>query len=291
MARDEGIRRARQDDARLRADERAPRRAHARRALGPDDGGVLPRPRGPGRAPVHRQHLPLCAGRLRGLRAARPDAFPGRLPAHARVRDGRAPGADHLHPERIGDLDPGHLRARGRPHGPCSGLGFRAPQRDHDAFPLDLGERDLSGRRPARLDLHHPQGGDPRRGALPRGQRGQAGAPALQGAPGHHRDPRNRRALRRGQGDGGARPQDRALPLAAVLCRGAVHRHPRGVREGGGLDPRVQGDPRRQARRHSRAGLLHEGDDRPGGRRFRRRRIGRRGFEGRGLFRGRGRFV
>ena len=40
----------------------------------------------------------------------------------------------------------------------------------------------------------------PRRGALRRRQRGQAGPPALQGAPGHHRDPRHRRALRRGQG-------------------------------------------------------------------------------------------
>ena len=55
----------------LRPDERAARRAHARRAVRPDDGGVLPRRRGPGRAAVHRQHLPLRAGRLRGLRAAR----------------------------------------------------------------------------------------------------------------------------------------------------------------------------------------------------------------------------
>ena len=37
-------------------------------------------------------------------------------------------------------------------------------------------------------------------------------APALQGAAGHHRDPRHRRALRRGQGRGAARAQDRALP-------------------------------------------------------------------------------
>ena len=57
---------------------------------GPDDGGVLPRSGGPGRAAVHRQHLPLRAGRLRGLGAARPDALAGRLPADARDRDGRS---------------------------------------------------------------------------------------------------------------------------------------------------------------------------------------------------------
>ena len=96
VARDEGIGRARQDDARVRADERAARRPHARRAVRPDDGRVLPRPGGPGRAAVHRQHLPLRPGRLRGFGAARPDALAGRLPADARVRDGPAAGADHL---------------------------------------------------------------------------------------------------------------------------------------------------------------------------------------------------
>ena len=50
----------------------------------------------PGRAAVHRQHLPLRAGGLRGLGAARPDALGGRLPADAGDRDGRPPGADHL---------------------------------------------------------------------------------------------------------------------------------------------------------------------------------------------------
>ena len=90
---------------------------------------------------------------------------------------------------------------------------------------VDLGEGDLPGGRPARLDLDDPQGRDPRRGALQRRQRGQAGAPALQGAPGHHRDPRDRRAVRRGQGDGQPGAQDRALPVAAVLRRRAVHRH------------------------------------------------------------------
>ena len=137
VARDEGVRRARQDDARLRADERAARRPHAGRPVGPDDGGVLPRSRGSGRAAVHRQHLPLRPGRLRGLGAARADALAGRLPADARVRDGPAAGADHLDPQGLGHLDPGHLRARRRLDRPGAGVGVRAPQRDHDAVAVD----------------------------------------------------------------------------------------------------------------------------------------------------------
>ena len=94
-ARDDGVRRARQGRARLRPDERAAGSAPARGAVRADDGGVLPR-RGPGRAPLHRQHLPLRAGGLRGLGAPRPYAERRRLPADARDRDGAAAGADHL---------------------------------------------------------------------------------------------------------------------------------------------------------------------------------------------------
>ena len=158
----------RQDDARLRPDERAARRAPARRPLRADDGRVLPRGGRPGRAAVHRQHLPLRPGGLRGVGAARPDALGGRLPADARDRDGRAAGADHLDPAGLGHLDPGDLRARGRPHRPGAGLGVRAPERDHDALAGDLREGDLSRGRPARLDLDDPQARHRRRGALPR---------------------------------------------------------------------------------------------------------------------------
>ncbi len=89
LARDEGVGRDRQDDARLRPDERAPRRPPARRPLGADDGRVLPRAGRPGRAALHRQHLPLRPGGLGGLGAARPNALRGRLPADAGDRDGR----------------------------------------------------------------------------------------------------------------------------------------------------------------------------------------------------------
>ena len=134
LARDEGVGRHRQDDARLRPDERAARRAHARRAVRPDDGGVLPRRRGPGRAALHRQHLPVRAGRLRGLRAARPHAVAGRLPADARDRDGPAAGAHHLDAQGLGHLGAGDLRAGGRPHRPGAGVGVRPPQRDDGAL-------------------------------------------------------------------------------------------------------------------------------------------------------------
>ena len=46
---------------------------------------VLPRRGGQGRPPLHRQHLPLRAGELRGVGAARPHAVRRRLPADARA--------------------------------------------------------------------------------------------------------------------------------------------------------------------------------------------------------------
>jgi F-type H+/Na+-transporting ATPase subunit beta len=55
---------------------------------------------------------------------------------------------------------------------------------------------------------------------------GAADPPALQGPAGHHRDPRRRRAERRGQAHRLPRPQDRAVPQPAVLRRRAVHRLP-----------------------------------------------------------------
>ena len=96
----------------------------------------------------------------------------------------------------------------------------------------DLREGHLPGGGPARLDLDDPQGRHRRRGALPRRQPRPRDPPALQGAAGHHRHPRHRRAVGRGQADGAARAQGRALPVAAVLRGRAVHRHARHVRAG-----------------------------------------------------------
>jgi F-type H+-transporting ATPase subunit beta len=61
-----------------------------------------------------------------------------------------------------------------------------------------------------------------------------------------------------------AGPQARAVPLAAVLRRRAVHRHPRRVRPDRRDRPWLQGDPRGKVRRFPRAGVLHEGHDRRG---------------------------
>ena len=72
----------------VRPDERAAGRAHARRALGPHRRRIFPR-RGPGRAVLRRQHLPLHPGGLGSVGAARPHPLGGRLSADARHRHGR----------------------------------------------------------------------------------------------------------------------------------------------------------------------------------------------------------
>ena len=128
----------------------------ARRAGRADDGGVLPRRAEAGRAAVHRQHLPLHPGRLRGLDPARPDALGGGLPADAGRRDGRAPGAHHLDPWSLDHLDAGDLRARRRHHRPGAAHHVRPPRRDDGALAADLRAGHLPGRGPARLDVAHP---------------------------------------------------------------------------------------------------------------------------------------
>ena len=107
-----------QGRADLRPDDRAAGRPPARRPDRPDGRRVLPRHRGQGRPALHRQHLPLHAGRLRGLGAARPHAVGRRLPAQPRDRDGRAAGAHHLDEEGLDHVGAGDLRARRRPHRP-----------------------------------------------------------------------------------------------------------------------------------------------------------------------------
>ncbi len=94
---------------------------------------------------------------------------------------------------------------------------------------------------PLELDLAHAVAADRRRRALRRGASGAAGAATLQGAPRHHRHSRHGRAFRRGQADGGARPQDRALPVAALLRRRSVHRLARQTGRPEGYHQRLQG--------------------------------------------------
>ena len=73
-----------------------------------------------------------------------------------------------------------------------------------------------------------------------------------------------------------ARAQGAAVPLAAVLRRRGLHGLPGHVRQARGHDQGLQGDHRGQARRPSRAGLLHGRHDR-GGRRQGPRAVRRRG--------------
>ena len=128
----------------LRPDDRAARCASARRPLGADRRRVLPRCGRQGRAAVHRQHLPLHAGGLGSVGAARPHAERGRLPADAAHRDGRAAGAHHVDEEGLDHLGAGDLRARRRLHRPGAGDDVRAPRRDDQPVAPDRGAGHLS---------------------------------------------------------------------------------------------------------------------------------------------------
>ena len=150
----------------LRPDERAARCAPPRRPLGPDGRRVLPRRRERGRARVHRQHLPLHAGRLGSVGAARPHAERRGLPADAGDGDGRPAGAHHLDAERLDHVGAGDLRPRRRHHRSGAGDGVRAPRRDGRALARDHGARHLPGRRSARVEQPHPRRAVPRRAPL-----------------------------------------------------------------------------------------------------------------------------
>ena len=126
---------------------------------------VLPRREEPGRAAVRRQHLPLRAGGLRGVDAARPHAFGGGLPADARRRDGRAAGAHHLDQGPLDHVAAGRVRARRRLHRPGAVHDVHPPRRHHRALPPDRGARHLPGGRPAGVDVEHPRARDRRASA------------------------------------------------------------------------------------------------------------------------------
>ena len=204
-----------QGGAGLRPDERAAGRPRPRRAVRPVGRGVLPRRAGPGRAVLHRQHLPLHPGGRGSLGAARPHPLGGGLPADAGHRHGRAAGAHHVDEEGLDHLGAGHLRAGRRPDRPGAGDVLRPPGRDHHAEPLDRRAGHLPGRRPARQHVARARPADRRRGALPRRPRGAAHPADLQVAAGHHRHPRDGRAVRGGQAGRGPRPQARSASSAS----------------------------------------------------------------------------
>ena len=100
-------------------------------ALRPHPRRAVPRPVRHRRALLHRQHLPLHPGGLRGLGAPRPHPLRRGLPADARHRHGPAAGADHLDPPRLDHLGAGDLRPRRRPDRPGARHLLRPPRR-HD---------------------------------------------------------------------------------------------------------------------------------------------------------------
>ena len=229
VARDEGVGRHRQDRPRLRPDERAAGSAPARRPVRPHHGRVLPRRGRPGRAALHRQHLPFRAGGLRGLGPARAHAERRGLPAHPGQRDGRAAGAHHLHQARLDHLGAGHLRARRRPHRPGAGDHLRPPRRHHGALARRSSRR--ASTRPSTRSTR-PRASSTRDVV---GEEHYAG-----GARASRRSCSATRSCRtsspssawtssptRTSSSCTARAQDPALPLAALLRRRAVHRHAR----------------------------------------------------------------
>ena len=106
------------------------------------------------------------AGGLGGVGAARPDSLGGRLPADPGDRFGNPGGAHHEHQEGVDHLGSGDLRAGRRFDRPGACHDLLASRRDHGAVAADRRARDLSGGRPARLDLAHARRAGHRRGAL-----------------------------------------------------------------------------------------------------------------------------
>ena len=127
----------------------------------------LPRRR-PRRAALHRQHLPLHAGRHRSVGAARPDAVRRGLPADAGRGNGPAAGAHHVDQDRLDHVDPGGVRAGGRPDRPVARDDLRPPRRDGRAVARHRVARHLSRGRSARLDVAPGRPARHRRRALQR---------------------------------------------------------------------------------------------------------------------------
>ena len=124
---------------------------------------------------------------------------------------------------------------------PSPGDDLRAPGRHRGAVAADRLARHLPGGGSAGFHQPPARSAGGRRGALQHRARRAGGPAALQGAAGHHRDPRHGRAVRRGQAVGVPRPQDPALPVAALQRRQGVHRPGRQDRAAQGHHPRLQG--------------------------------------------------
>ena len=156
------------------------------------DGRVFPRREGRRRAALHRQHLPLHAGRLRGLGAARPHAVGRRLPARRSATEmGAARRAHHLDPQTV--RSPRCRRCTFRPTiTPTRPLPRRSAHLDATtALSRQISELGIyPAVDPLASTSRILDPADRRRGALPRRARRARDAAALPRPPGHHRDSR-----------------------------------------------------------------------------------------------------
>ena len=211
---------------------------------GPHHGRVLPRPGSTGRAAVHRQHLPLHAGRFGGLRAAGPHALRRGLPAHAgRPRSATLQERITSTDKRVHHLGAGRLRARRRPDRPRAGHHVYAPGRHHRPLPRDRGDW-ASTRRSTRWT---PPAASSTRTSWARSTTAwRAGVQEVlqryKELQRHHRHPGHGRALR-----GATASRDhRARRIQRFLSQPMFHvaevftGNPRQVREDGGYHPLVR---------------------------------------------------
>ncbi len=118
---------------------------------------------------------------------------------------------------------------------------------------------------PLELDLAPARPAGDRRGALPGRPRRPGHPAALQELAGHHRHPRHGRALRGGQAHRRPRPQDPALPVAALRRGRGLHRLARRAGPARGHHRQLQARRRRRVRPPAGGRLLHGRRHRGGG--------------------------
>ena len=80
------------------------------------------------RASLHRQHLPLHAGRFGSVSAPRTHSISRGIPANARIRNGNVAGTHHFDRQRFDHFCAGCVRASRRPYRPSSSNDFRSPR-------------------------------------------------------------------------------------------------------------------------------------------------------------------
>ena len=234
--------RHREHGAGVRPDGRAAGRAPPGGAVGAHDGRVLPRRRAQGRAAVRRQHLPVHAGGVGGLDAARPDAV-------ARSATSR-PSPTRWATSRSGSPPTRAVRSPRCRRSTCPADDITDPA-PHAAF-AHLDATTVLSRDIASLGIYPAV--DPldstSRILDPRyvGQEHYDTARRVQEILQRYKDLQDIIAIlgidelvRGGQGHRDPGAQDPEVPVAAVLRRGAVHRHPGQVRADRRDDRVVQG--------------------------------------------------